>query len=73
MFQTLLPMNESAVERAVRIAIGIALLALTVGGTLSAWGYLGIVPLLTGIVGSCPIYTLFGISTCPYNPARKTT
>ena len=34
-------------------------------GCISSWGYLGIVPLLTGLIGSCPLYTLFGFSTCP--------
>ena len=62
--QKLFPVNEHAVERGLRIAAGVVLLAVAVSG-VSAWGYIGVVPLITGILGSCPVYTLFGISTCP--------
>jgi hypothetical protein len=61
----ILPRNEHTVERAVRVAIGIGLLAIAFVGPKTPWGYLGIIPLLTGLVGSCPLYTLFGFSTCP--------
>ena len=73
MFQRLFPINEAPLDRALRVVLGIALLALAVQGPHFAWAYIGVVPLLTGIVGSCPVYTLFGISTCPYQPTRKTT
>jgi hypothetical protein len=53
------------VERAVRVLIGIGLLAIAFVGPKTPWGYLGIIPLLTGLVGSCPLYTVFGFSTCP--------
>jgi len=61
----ILPRNEHSVERAVRVLIGIGLLAIAFVGPKTPWGYLGIVPLLTGLVGSCPLYTVFGFSTCP--------
>jgi hypothetical protein len=61
----ILPRNEHAVERALRVVIGIGLLAIAFVGPKTPWGYLGIIPLLTGLVGSCPLYTLFGFSTCP--------
>lgn len=61
----ILPRNEHAVERAVRVVIGIGLLAIAFVGPKTPWGYLGIIPLLTGLVGSCPLYTVFGFSTCP--------
>lgn len=61
----ILPRNEHAVERAVRVVIGIGLLAIAFVGPKTPWGYLGIIPLLTGLVGSCPVYTVFGFSTCP--------
>ncbi len=61
----LFPRNEHNVERAVRVMVGLALLALVFAGPQSAWGLIGIVPLVTGLIGSCPIYTAFGISTCP--------
>ncbi|MFO0566128.1 MAG: DUF2892 domain-containing protein [Polyangiaceae bacterium] len=60
----ILPTNEHNVERALRVLIGIALLSLVFVGPKSLWGLIGAVPLLTGLIGSCPIYTLFGWSTC---------
>ncbi len=56
--------NEHPVERAVRVAAGIALLSLVWVGPKTPWGWIGVVPLLTGLVGSCPLYTLLGFSTC---------
>lgn len=64
----LLPLNEHPIERGVRIVLGIALLSLLVIGPVPGWGLVGlvgIVPVLTGALGSCPIYTLLGFSTCP--------
>jgi len=59
----ILPLNEHGVERALRVVIGLVLLALVFVGPKTLWGLLGAVPLLTGLVGSCPIYTLLGFST----------
>lgn len=56
--------NIGSVERAVRIIVGAAVLTLVFVGPQSAWGYLGIVPLATGLLGWCPPYALFGFSTC---------
>jgi hypothetical protein len=56
--------NESTLDRTVRVVLGLALLYLAFSGR-AAWGYIGIVPLITGALGSCPLYSLFGISTCP--------
>ncbi len=56
-------MNEGSLDRMLRVTIGIALLSLTVVGPHSLLGLVGIVPLLTGIVGFCPLYFPFGIST----------
>lgn len=61
----LLPTNEHAVERVLRVALGIGVLSLAFVGPKSPWAGLGLVPLLTGLVGSCPLYTVLGISTCP--------
>jgi hypothetical protein len=63
--KSLLPTNEHPVERAVRVLIGIGLLSLVFVGPKTMWGLIGIVPILTGLIGSCPLYTLIGISTCP--------
>ena len=56
--------NVGGIDRAVRIAVGLGLLLLTVNGTIGAWGWLGILPLATGVVGWCPPYAMFGFSTC---------
>lgn len=61
----LLPRNEVTLDRGVRVALGLVLLALVFVGPQTPWGWLGLVPLLTGLVGTCPIYSLFGLSTCP--------
>lgn len=65
MFGKLLPINVHPVERVVRILLGLGLLALAFVGPKSPLGYLGLFPLLTGLVGTCPLYTLFGLSTRP--------
>lgn len=57
--------NEGTIDRVLRIILGVALLALTVLGPKTLWGLIGIVPLLTGIVGTCPVYSILGLSTCP--------
>lgn len=56
--------NQHAVERAIRILLGAGLLAVVFVGPQTSWGWLGIVPLATGLAGSCPLYKLFGFSTC---------
>ncbi|WP_397541432.1 YgaP-like transmembrane domain [Roseovarius salis] len=64
----MLKKNVGTIDRVLRIAVGLALIAaffVNSGGTYS-WLYLiGIVPLATGLAGSCPAYSLFGLSTCP--------
>ena len=57
--------NEGTLDRTVRIAVGLALLSLVFLGPQTAWGWIGVVPLLTGIVGFCPIYKVLGLNTCP--------
>ena len=57
--------NEGTIDRAVRIIAGLILIALTATGTVGVWGWIGIMPLLTGAIGFCPAYSIFGISTCP--------
>lgn len=46
------------------MTLGVALLALVFMGPHTPWGWLGIIPLMTGVMGSCPLYTLLGVSTC---------
>lgn len=59
--------NEGGADRIIRIVLGIALLAFAfMSASPYAWlGYIGIVPLLTGAIGWCPLYTMLGIRTCP--------
>jgi hypothetical protein len=56
--------NVGGVDRMLRIVAGLVLLGLAATGTIGWWGWLGIVPLATGLVGWCPPYAIFGISTC---------
>jgi hypothetical protein len=64
MLSRLLPNNEHRGERILRVVVGLGVLSLTVVGPQTLWGLLGLVPLATGFLGSCPIYSVFGISTC---------
>ena len=57
--------NEGTIDRAIRILAGVAILSLAFIGPRTPFGYLGAVPLLTGLFGFCPVYRLFGLSTCP--------
>ena len=56
--------NIGKIERVIRIIVGAGILSLAVVGPQSPWALLGIVPLLTGLVGWCPPYHLLGINTC---------
>lgn len=56
--------NTGTIDRAVRVIAGLALIALAATGTVGVWGWIGVVPLLTGIVGFCPAYAMFGMNTC---------
>lgn len=68
MLDTILPRNLSTADRAIRVLLGLALLSLVVVGPQTAWGYLGLVLVLTGLIGHCPLYALFGISTLHHRP-----
>jgi hypothetical protein len=57
--------NEGTIDRAVRIIAGLAILSLAFVGPQSPLGYLGLVPLVTGVIGFCPAYRLLGLSTAP--------
>jgi hypothetical protein len=56
--------NEGTIDRTVRIVAGLVLISLVFIGPQSPWGWIGVVPLATGLIGWCPAYTLFGINTC---------
>ena len=61
MFKT----NVGNVDRMLRIVVGLVLIALVFVGPQTPWGWLGIIPLATGVLRTCPAYSLLGISTCP--------
>lgn len=61
--------NEGRMDRGIRIVVGIAMLAAGwyVGGTMGiTLGVIGLIPLLTGLIGWCPLYAMFNINTCPF-------
>lgn len=58
-------MNVGGLDRPLRIVIGLALVALAATKTIGLWGWIGIVPLATGALGFCPLYSLIGLNTCP--------
>ena len=57
--------NVGQIDKIIRIAVGLLLIVLALIGTIGWWGWIGVVPLATGLMGSCPAYSLLGISTCP--------
>lgn len=61
MFKT----NEGTLDRILRVIVGAALIAIVFVGPQTPWGWLGIVPLATGLIGSCPLYSVLGLNTCP--------
>jgi len=63
-------MNEGNIDRALRVLAGLVLIALAATGTVGVWGWIGIVPLATGLIGWCPAYTLLGINTCPMKSSK---
>lgn len=56
--------NVGGIDKILRIVVGAGLIGATVAGMLPIWGYIGIIPLATGLMGWCPAYTLFGMNTC---------
>ena len=64
-------MNVGSVDRVVRIVAGVGLIGLAVAGTIGPWGYIGVIPLLTGFMRVCPTYSLLGVNTCSSEKAGK--
>lgn len=56
--------NVGTIDRVLRVVVGLALIALAATGTVGVWGWIGVVPLLTGIFSFCPAYALIGTNTC---------
>ncbi len=62
--------NEGTADRAFRAIVGIGLLAIVFVGPKTPWGWLGIVPLATSLMGWCPLYSVLGINTCGIKSAK---
>lgn len=64
-------MNIGSLDRWIRIVLGIILVALAAFNITGAWAYIGIIPLATGIIRWCPLYSLMGLQTCPLHEQVK--
>lgn len=56
--------NVGGIDRLARFALGMALIAMTLTGFIGAWGWIGLVPLLTAVFSTCPVYSILGMRTC---------
>ncbi|MDX1824215.1 MAG: DUF2892 domain-containing protein [Thiohalomonadales bacterium] len=56
--------NVGTVDKVIRIILGLVLLALVFVGPQTPWGWIGIIPLVTGLIGFCPLYSVLGMNTC---------
>lgn len=62
--------NVGSLDRILRVVAGLVLIALAATGTIGLWGWIGVVPVLTGLFRFCPLYSLIGIDTCPLQGKR---
>lgn len=67
MFKT----NVGGIDRILRIVAGLVLIALTLMGTIGVWGWIGVVLLASGLLSTCPLYSLVGVNTCPVKTAKS--
>lgn len=76
MLSRILPHNEAVADRIIRVLLGFAVLSLVIVGPKTLWGLLGLVLVATGVAGTCPLYTVLGLSTCKTKaktPSHATT
>ncbi len=66
----MLNINVGGADRILRIVVGLLLVALAATGQVGAWGWIGVVPLATGLFRMCPLYSLFGFKTCPVSQPK---
>jgi hypothetical protein len=66
MFKT----NVGGIDRVLRIVAGLVLIGLTLMGTIGPWGWIGVVLLATGLLSTCPLYSIVGLNTCPTKSAK---
>jgi hypothetical protein len=70
--------NVGTIDRIARVIVGVLLIAyaIPIGFPSTGWnwiGWIGVIPILTAVIGFCPVYGLFGISSCSTKPAHRTT
>ena len=63
--------NVGGLDRILRIVVGLVLIALAATGTVGWWGWLGVIPLATGLFRVCPAYSLFGLNSCPLHGPKS--
>lgn len=63
--------NVGTADRTIRVVLGLGLLSLAFVGPQTAWGYIGLIPLLTAGMSYCPLYSLVGMNTCSLNTEKK--
>ena len=56
--------NEGGLDRLLRVVLGVVLIGMVFVGPQTRWGWIGVVPLVTGLIGLCPLYSILGIRTC---------
>ena len=66
MFKT----NVGGIDRVLRIVAGLVLIGLTLMGTIGPWGWIGVALLATGLLSTCPLYSIIGLNTCPMKSAK---
>jgi hypothetical protein len=64
------PRNEGNIDRVLRVIIGLAVISLVFAGPKTPWAWVGAIPLVTGLIGRCPLYSLLGINTCGIRTAK---
>jgi hypothetical protein len=69
--ESMMKKNVGQVDKVIRIVVGLLLIALALTGTVGWWGWIGVVLLVTGVLGSCPGYSLLGLSTCPTETSER--
>jgi hypothetical protein len=63
--------NVGIIDRTLRIVAGLALIGASLSGYIGGWGWLGVIPIATAYIGTCPAYLPFGLSTCERSSARR--
>jgi len=62
--------NEGTIDRILRVILGLALISIVFVGPQTPWGWVGVIPLVTGLVGMCPLYAILGINSCPVDKSQ---